>query len=116
MVMEVFWLIAVMGSSSRRIDQGDLRKLFGVSLESSSPMESHPLAVKCDLSRAEHVSIVTQYSKKSIVARIVLSGMNYKSSRLVDIKLPQRRRKPMMVRIGSSINISMARDTIFSLE
>ena len=92
--------------------------------EPNSPLEPHPFySWNLRLSQPERGMYYSTNSKNvNTYMRIFCNNFMsllqncYKSSRLVDIKLPQRRKKPMMVFSGNSMNISIARETMFSLE
>ena len=92
--------------------------------EPNSPLEPHPFySWNLRLSQPERDVYYSTNSKNvNTYMRIFCNNFMpllqnyYKSSRLVDMKLPQRRKKPMMVFSGNSMNISIARETMFSLE
>lgn len=92
--------------------------------EPNSPLEPHPFySWNLRLSQPERGMYYSTNSKNvNTYMRIFRNNLMplllncYKSSRLVDMKLPQRRKKPMMVFSGNSMNISIARETMFSLE
>ena len=92
--------------------------------EPNSPLEPHPFySWNLRLSQPErnmHYSTnsknVNTYMRVFRNNFMLLLQNYYKSSRLVDMKLPQRRKNPIIVFSGNSMNISIARETMFSLE
>lgn len=92
--------------------------------EPNSPLEPHPFCSwNLRLSQPERgMHYITNLKNVNTFMWIFynyfmpLLQNYYKSSRLVDMKLPQRRKKPMIVFSGNSMNMSIVRETMFSLE